>query len=496
MADHPQADSRKAWYLLHSWAGVVLALLMFVLSATGCVALFEQEIRQWQHTELRHLPAPPSGIPNVDAALAEAQRRGLVKDSATFHLPRDSNALLMRLPEDSEKLALFHPVDGSLIAIKSEGFSRMLRILHSDLLLPFPLGMFSVGLLGVLLMFLVTTGVVTHRRLYRDAHTLRTDRGWRLAWSDLHKLLGTWGMAFFGLMGFSGSVLGLAALILLQTAVVAHRGDKAAAYQHMLGKEHEAAGRPGARAPAASMLAPEIDGEPFTPRFITFNNIGDANATVVVDGARPDMLSNTDRKVFDRAGVLLETPRGAHLGAGWRVYSALMPLHFADYGGAALKFAYLVLGLLACMMPVSGILLWLDRHRRAGSMRPSYLLVRGLSVGVMAGFPLAVGCLFIAERLQPGWMAMPGNPARLLFAVWGAALAVGLLGRARAGSVRLLLALAGLVFVLVAPLNGWLTGDGLLAALARPLQASHLVDAAMLALGLSFIAASRRLRGD
>lgn len=480
--------------MLHSWAGVVLALLMFVLTATGCVALFEHEIQQWQHTELRNVAAAPGGVPNVDAALAEARRLGLVKDSATFHLPRYSNALLMRLPADSDRVALFDPANGALIAVKSEGFSRMLRMLHSDLLLPFPVGMFSVGLLGVLLMFLVATGVVMHRRFYRDAHVLRTGRGWRLAWSDLHKLLGGWGMVFLGLMGFTGSVLGLAALILLQTAVVAHHGDRVAAYREMLGGEYEAAGRPASRAPAAAMLAPEINGEPFTPRFITFNHIGDANATVVVDGERPDRLSNTERKVFDRNGVLLETPRGSHLGAGWRVYSALMPLHFADFGGAALKFAYLALGLMACMMPVSGVLLWLDRHRREGGLRPSHMLMRGLSAGVMAGFPIAVACLFLAERLLPQWMAVAGNPARLLFAVWGAALALALLRGARSGMVRPLLALAGVLCVLVAPLNAWLTGDGLPAALPRPLQASHMVDAAMLAFGLGFLAASRRVQ--
>jgi hypothetical protein len=302
-------------------------------------------------------------------------------------------------------------------------------------------------------------------------------------------------MAFLGLMGFTGSVLGLAALILLQTAVVANHGDKAAAYRQMLGKEYAVQGQPGARVPVRPMLVPEINGQPFTPRFITFNNIGDANATVVVDGERPDRLSSTDRKVFSRDGVLLETPRGAHMGAGWRLYSALMPLHFADYGGAALKFAYLVLGLMACLMPVSGILLWLDRHRRAGSQGLSHALMQGLSAGVMAGFPLAVACLFVAERLLHHWMAIPGNPVLLLFSVWGGALAISMLGRGRSCMVSLLLLLTGVVCVLVAPLNGWLTGDALTAALARPLQASHLVDAVMLAFGLGFLAAGWRLRG-
>lgn len=472
----------------------MLAQLIFVLCASGCVALFEDEIRLWQHTELRNVAPAANGVPNVDGALAQAQKLGLVKDSATFSLPHHSNALVMRLPSDRERVAIFNPESGALIAIKNEGFSRMLRILHSDLLLPFPIGMFTVGLLGVALMFLVTTGVVAHRHFYREAFTLRAGRTWRLGWSDLHKLFGTWGMGFLGLMGFTGSILGLAALILLQTAVVAYHGDGQAARQEVRGREYKAAGVAATRAPAALMLEPTINGEPFVPRYITFNNIGDVNATVVVEGARPDILSNTERKVFDRNGVLLEAPRGAHRGAGWRVYSALMPLHFAEYGGAALKFVYLILGLMACLMPLSGILLWLDRHQKAGTLKPAHLLMRGLSVGVMAGFPIAVAALFLAERLAPQWMGATGNPSMLLFACWGATLAVALARAAHASTVRLLLLMAGTLWMLVAPVNGWLSGDALPLALARPLQASHMVDAVMLAIGISFIVASRRLK--
>jgi uncharacterized iron-regulated membrane protein len=494
LADHPQPNSRKAWYLLHSWAGIVLALMIYIVCASGSVALFVHELQLWQYPELQRIAPPPASGVNVQAVLDEAKRAGLVQDSASFRLPHHTNGVILRLTDDSDRIAVFDPTTGALLGVKPEGFGRMLRGLHVDLLLPFPLGAFLTGFLGITLLFLILTGIITHRRFYREIFTLRTGRSWRLSWSDVHKLAGTWGVAFLGIMGFTGSILGLAAILLLQTAVVAHRGDADKAYAELSNKTEAPS---GVRAPLGAtgpMLAPEIAGEPFVPRYILISNIGDEKATVTVEGERPDYLSSTDRKVFTRQGQLVGMPRGVTNGAGWRTYSALMPLHFGEFGDAALKFVYLFLGLAACLMPVSGILLWLDRHRRDDTMSSSHYLMRGLAAGVIIGFPIAFAGLFLAQRLAPHWMAQQGHPTMALLTVWLGAVAWAIWRATKPNTERALLAVAGILFVLVAPINGLVSGDSLLFAIAGPLKTSHVVDGVMLALGLSLLAAAHRYR--
>lgn len=494
MADHPQADSRKAWYLLHSWAGIVLALMIYIVCASGCAALFVHELQLWQYPELQRIDPPAGGVVNIKAVLDEAKRAGLIQDRATLQLPRHSNGVILRLPDQSGRMAVFDPTSGELLGIKPEGFGRTLRVLHSDFLMPFPWGTFLIGLLGITMLFLVLTGIVMHRRFYRELFTLRTGRSWRLSWSDVHKLAGTWGIAFLGMMGFTGSILGLAALLLLQTAVVAHKGDAAKANADFAGPTTSASGRLAPLGATAPMLAQDIAGEPFIPRFITVAHIGDEMATVTVEGERPNYLSTSDRKVFDRQGRLLATPRGVVNGAGWRTYSAILPLHFGEFGDASLKFVYLLLGLAACLMPVSGILLWLDRHRRDNTMARAHHLMRGLAAGVTIGFPIAFAVLFLAARLAPQWMAHQDSPVVALLSVWLATLAWALWHAEQAHVERGLLGLAGILFVLVAPVNGWVSGDDFLFAIAQPLSTSHVVDAVMLAIGLCLLSAHRHLK--
>lgn len=480
--------------MLHSWTGIVLALMIYIVCASGTVALFVHDIELWQHPELQRAPASGDRPVNLEGALAEARRAGLVSDRATFQLPHHTNAVMLRIPDDSGRVAFFDPASGALRAIRQEGFGRMLRVLHSDLLLPFPVGAFLTGFLGITLLFLVVTGVVTHRRFYRELFTLRTGRSWRLSWSDLHKLAGAWGMAFLAMMSFSGSIFGLAGLLLLQTAVVAHRGDAAQASKAIGGFRQEASGVQARLGPLAPMLAQTIGSAPFSPRYVTISHIGDEKSTVMVEGERPDYLSDAERKVFDRHGRLLAVERGVNEGAGWRVYSALLPLHFGNYGGAALKLVYLLLGLAACLMPVSGIWLWLDRHRRGNTLGRGHFLMRGMASGVIVGFPIGIAGLFIAARLIPVWMAQAGNPALVLLTVWVGVLGVSLLLARRARLEQALVSLAGGLFLLVPFVNGWVTGDFLLFALGGPLRTSHLVDAVLLACAIGLLGAARRMQ--
>ena len=73
--------------------------------------------------------------------------------------------------------------------------------------------------------------------------------------------------------------------------------------------------------------------------------------------ARVDILAATGvpKKVHD--------PRTAGF---WSLVNGLMePLHFGDFGGLALKWLYLLLGMTPAFLSISGTLIWLDaRHQR------------------------------------------------------------------------------------------------------------------------------------
>lgn len=484
----------RAWYTLHSWCGALVALLLFLVFASGCVALFFNALQPWQHPELRHIKPAEDGI-RFDRMLQIAREQGWADDGVTFGLPAHSHAVLLTLPDESYRIAIFDPGSGELIAVKPEGFTRFLRRLHTDLLLPFPLGAYLVGSLGAVLLLMVVTGIVLHRRMLRQLFTFRRGQGRRLAWSDAHKLLGAWGLLFQALMGFTGAALGLAGLLFVLTAAVAYRGDMPQAYREVLGSYPEPSGTAAALGDINPMLTHEFQGERFIPRYVTIRNPGDAQATITVEGERPDRLSDASRKTFDREGQLVGIRDGVRSGIGWRAYSALVPLHLGNFGGPWLKLVYWLLGLAAVGLPVSGAFLWLDRQRRQPLLRDRYDLLLRLGVGFVAGFPVMLATLFLLDKLAPAAWLQQSVLAWMFFGGWGMLLAWAARRHSARQVLSELLHLGGVLCLLVAPVNGLVTGDHLLVQLVfGQVTTVQLTDAALVLLGAYLLWAGLTLR--
>jgi hypothetical protein len=164
----------------------------------------------------------------------------------------------------------------------------------------------------------------------------------------------------------------------------------------------------------------------------------------------------------------------------------------AQFGGSSLRWLYFLLGLSGCVMLASGMQVWVAKRRRGAGI--GHAVVRGLNVGVVAGMPLAVAAMAVANRLLPWDLAdRRGAEILVLCAAWVLAAAWGVWREQRsrgwrdlyAGTAALLLSLP-VVNLLTTPASHlWATlprGDWALAA----------VDLTALALGLAFAWLARR----
>ncbi|MEO1204506.1 MAG: PepSY-associated TM helix domain-containing protein, partial [Pseudomonadota bacterium] len=237
-----QRNTTKRFYVIHSWVGALTAILIFVIAFTGAVSVFGRpEIKIWAH-EVSHVPSP------VDAQAIER----LVAEHANT-LPReylDEIQVIMPGVRRSPHLSIYFeketelesgrvehhvirfdhdprshefierregdPVE--LFETERKDLADFIITFHADLHLGDPLGLLLTGLLGLTLFASVVTGVITHRKVLKEAFTFRPFRSLRLLFTDSHKVLGVWGMLFHGTIAFTGAFLGLAVVILLPAA--------------------------------------------------------------------------------------------------------------------------------------------------------------------------------------------------------------------------------------------------------------------------------------
>jgi uncharacterized iron-regulated membrane protein len=145
-------------------------------------------------------------------------------------------------------------------------------------------------------------------------------------------------------------------------------------------------------------------------------------------------------------------------------------LHFARFGGQALKALFFVLALAASAVILTGNVLWIEVRRPRDPRATPWVhrLLARLTSGVGIGLLAAVPAAFIVTRMiaidRPERMAIEGQA---FFLTW-ALLALGALAWPSAlATARLLLALSGVLSIAVPIANGLGTGAWLWASAAR-----------------------------
>ncbi|WP_053844395.1 PepSY-associated TM helix domain-containing protein [Paracidovorax avenae] len=512
---------RQAMSWVHTWAGLVLGWLLFAIFATGTLSFFKSEFNLWMRPEMHGLAAPSPDV--ADRAQAALHRHAPGVTQWIMRLPDERLPAVTVLWRDSAngrfQTLLMDPSTGESIGTREtmggEFFYRFhfeLRTAHQS---RWALqGRWIVGVATLLMFIALLTGVVTHRRIFKDFFTFRPAKGGQRAWLDAHNVSGVLALPFYLVITFSGLMIfhtlympaGIAA------AYATPKGtDSQAYFAEMQGDEpgarsaRRARGAAEAAAPLPPLdLATMVAGAHRTWGDARIGNISarrDADGTVVEvtrhDGDR--LQYGPARLRFDGATarqLALIDPQTPAI----KTYRVLYGLHLARFAGPGMRWALFGFGVLGSLMIASGLVLWSVKRRAQAQRKPGDAglpfgerLVASLNVGLMGGLPLAVAAFLAANRLLP--LSTPGRADAELawfFGTWGAGLAIGLLRPDRRGWA-LLLGAAGALFAALPVINAATTSAHLGITLPAGEWAWAGMDLSFLAAGLVFGVLARHL---
>jgi uncharacterized iron-regulated membrane protein len=476
-----------AW--LHTWAGLVVGWVLFVIFFGGTVACFDKELDYWMSPALHGRPPAPASLDAADAAV----RRDFPDASMWYLRPPTARApmtgaFVIQPGKPFEDFNL-DPADGSRIPGTVGG--DFFFALHYDLQAG-TAGIYLVGLAGMLMLAALVSGVVIHRRLFKDFFVFRPRGGAQRAWLDGHNLTAVLGLPFHLMIAYTGVAI-MVSSYMPAGVQVAYDGNVAAFFQALSDDRPRAEQHrpPPRRASLDAILADarrRLGGEAL---YLEIENPRDAAITVAVTEAGDGQVAGGARTLaYDGVdGRFLRESRPP--AAAYRVYQFLGGLHRVQFGGAPFRWLYFLLGAAGCAMLACGMQVWVEKRAKAvaaAGIRSGYGLVRALNVGVVAGLPLASVALLWANRLLPADLAgRAGAEARIFVLAWLAALAWGV-ARLRGGRPwRELFGATAAGLLLLPLLNAARTpASALPASLARGDWRLAGVDLTVLALGLLF----------
>jgi uncharacterized iron-regulated membrane protein len=487
---------RQSMAWLHTWSGLLVGWLLFVIFVGGTIACFDRELDDWMRPALHDIghEAPP----RFDAAFRELSR--LAPDAHVWwaHVSTDRERGVeahWMLDDGTQGSRLLHPATGEVIPATAGGgfFFELHWNLHAG-----TWGMYLVGFAGMMMLVALIAGVITHKRIFRDFFTFRPRAGGQRAWLDGHNVAGVLGLPFHLMIAYTGVAIFTASYI-FGGVNAAYGGDIEAFFEEAGGfYERPELGRPLDRLHSVDALVADAARRMDAPvDWASVHHPDDASALIAF-GTRHER-----RVAWDMQQVTYDAQTGTFLHhsppptAGYYAYSWLGGLHMAQFGGAPLRWLYFVLGLAGCVLIATGMQVWVrkreDRATAAG-LFSGHGLVRALNVGVVGGMPLACAAMLLANRLLPAQLpARDSAEIRVFLATWLVAALWGL-WRDRAGLGWRDLLAATAVAMAAIPVANLLATDAshLFATLPRGDWSLAAVDLVAIALAAGFAWMARR----
>lgn len=382
----------------HSWIGILVGALMYLVCLSGTLAVFYQEFERWEQPAAEESMAIDPLL--VERAYNEVWQQSL-QEEAPVHAEgeEEHRHMFVLLPTEniprtvisSDSGGWFMNQDGTLGEKVNHEWTHLLINLHLYLHLPISFGMIVVSILGAMLCGLIISGFLAHPGIFKDAFSLRLKGARRLEQTDIHNRLSVWGAPFHLMIAVTGAYFGLAMLISLVTATAFYDGDSTALMADVYGAEpklNQPLDQPLAIAKALQQM-PEI-APGTTPFYITVEDAGEPEQYMLIGAEHPGRMIYAEQYRFDSAGNYLNKAGFSDGEAGKQIIFSVYRIHFGHFGGFAVKVLYLIFGLALTVVSVSGINIWLAKRKQRDALN-------NIWVGLVWGTPVALALSAITQ---------------------------------------------------------------------------------------------------
>ena len=371
---------RKLFFWIHKWLGLVTGLVVLVVSLTGCITVFSDELKAYFYHD-RYFSAPSDNRSYLGfTALRQRAQKALgpeVKISRTEIYPEKGRNWMFRA-SSTDKNAVGHwnyykyyykvyinPYDGKVVYIentKHEFFQLMLS-LHMNLLLGDKIGTLITGISALCFFVLLLSGLYLWfprkwtKKAFKRGIALKGDVGMKRMNYDLHNVLGFYALIPALLIVITGLVFAFSWAD--QSVQFLANGAKS------VKKRSIPKSTPNDTYPAHptdSVITTLLHLHPQADVFsIRFREKDTDPLDVQVRQAK-NRTHTFDWYYFDRNdGQLLMKYGDRDIKGGERFRSMNYDLHTGAFAGLPTKIVAFLAALICASMPITGFLIWYHR---------------------------------------------------------------------------------------------------------------------------------------
>lgn len=376
------------WF--HKWLGLLSGIIVFIVSITGCIYVFHDELKLQVYPEkyftntdstLNRTPLPLSVL-QADAQLALPKGE---KISRVDLFPAKDRTWVFRASKTNEnavghwayytyyKRVFVNPYTGEVQAVedsKNEFFQLVLQ-LHMNLLLGKKVGSLVVGTATALFAVILLTGLVLWWPKKWKGKTLK--RSFRFDFKvnrkrlnyDLHNILGIYALCFALLFALTGLVFAFPAVKKIYVNGF-NSFSTVSSPTHDFGKIPFTPNRDNLLDTALNYaLSQHPTADMMAIRFKPKEAIQDIQVRLNKDRSGVFVWYYFDKET----GGIQNIKRSHSQPWGDRLSSMNYDLHVGSYGGIYTKIITFIMALVCASLPLTGFIIWLNKGKKKGKKK-------------------------------------------------------------------------------------------------------------------------------
>lgn len=371
---------------IHLWLGLTSGLIVLLLSVTGCIYVFSQEITEWQRHDAIYVPQVKGQ--RLAPSVVWNKTLEAVGDSIAFedmHIYKDPKKAYefhcYKANEETSSIWYFDTIDyyyqiyvdpytGEILAIydQEKDFFNIVKMLHWSLLLKTEIGQTIVGWSTFIFVIMLITGLILWwpknkaARKQRFRFQWKDTTKWRRKNYDLHNILGfyissiaiivactglVWAFTWFQAIVYVAGSQSITPPEVVKKESVISNGDKNKAFDIAAAttwKKYAEADAISVGMPEDSIGAIQAYVQPYKGKYYVYHQLQ-----------------------FDQyTGKLLHLRDHSEKNFGEKLITANYDIHVGAILGIPGKIIAFVVSFTCAMLPITGFLIWRGRKKKAG----------------------------------------------------------------------------------------------------------------------------------
>lgn len=348
--------------LIHLWLGLFTGIIVVIISITGCMYVFEQEIRDYLQKDYAFVPTVQQPQASLAKLLEEFEKIAPGQKVTGIEINNTAPNATVILTAGKHDVYYLDPYNGSLVMKTKPDFLVTVEDIHTALLLG-DTGKFIIRWSVVIFVIMLISGLILwfpgQMRLIKQAVTIKWGASFKRVNYDLHNVLGFYASGILLVSALSGLYFGFKEV---KTVVSFFSGSKLT----------EGVKAAPVRQPVISETIPEHYERIYRQAIVQYPGAILTNLSIRKDGNLRLRL-NYPAEWARKRNTFFYSPENGQLirsklykdfnRADW-IEAGNYNLHTGQMFGLFGKIVATIVSLIAASLPITGFIIWLKKGKK------------------------------------------------------------------------------------------------------------------------------------